>query len=152
MKHSLAGLLLLTLAGCSSSTGPSPLYPSYFLSSVDGKPLPAPSNPDGTAITYGGLSFDGEPRPHETGPSTGTVTYTIIYQRPDHSFERVENSLGYTVADGVLRINLCPSLALCLIPTELVGPFSHPNGPLVLTHYLGGAAQSVYRFFPSLPD
>ena len=152
MKHAFTILGLMLAQGCASPAGPSPLYPGYFLTSVDGDPLPAPYGTDGSMLVSGSLGFGDSDRPRTTGPVTGMVTYTLVVRRPDQSLEHSTMQLDYSISDGVLRINLCPPLALCIVSTELVGPILGRTSELVLTNYLAGAPGSVYRYFPSLPD
>lgn len=130
----------------------SQLYPSYFLSRVDDQLLPVEYSGDGTLLLASGLGFAGGQRPRLGGPGAGLVNYTLILQPPDQSAQHSTVQLQYTVANDVLRINLCPPLALCVTSTELVGPILGPYDELELTHYLGGVPGSVYRYFPSLPD
>jgi len=154
IRSKLTGLVLpvLLTAGCDSAAGPSPLYPSYFLSAIDNDPLPVPFAEDGSVLLAGSLGFgDGEPGA-TTGPVTGLVSYSTVIRRPDQSLAHSTVDLDYTISDGVLRINLCPPLALCILSTELVGPVAGRTSELVLTHYLAGSPTAVYRFFPSLPD
>ena len=143
---------VLLAYGCGGMVEPSPLYPSYFLTSVDAQALPVPFGTDGSVLLSGGLGFDGLERPRVDGPTTGTVDYTVLIRRPDQSTQHSTVQLNYSISDGILRINLCPPLALCIISTELVGPIVGRTSALVLTNYLGGNPGPVYRFFPSLPD
>jgi hypothetical protein len=153
-KLSRAVLILasLVILGCDNPVEPSPLYPSYFLSAVDDDPLPAPYAADGSVLLAGTLGFADLERPRTTATITGLVSYTISVRRPDQSLEQSTIELYYSITDGVLRINLCPPLALCIASTELVGPILGRNNELVLTYYLGGNPGSVYRYFPTLPD
>lgn len=152
MKRSLALLTVLLVLGCDSSTQPSALYRSYFLTEVDDQPLPVPYSEDGTLLLASGLSFASGDRPHEQGPSQGMVSYTLLVRRPDHTEEHSTIDLNYIVQDGILTIDLCPPLALCIASTLLVGPLADPHAELVLTHYFAGHATTVYRYFPALPD
>ena len=154
IRSKLTGLVLpvLLTVACDSAAGPSPLYPSYFLSAVDNAPLPVPFAEDGSVLLAGSLSFaDWEPGA-ATGPVTGLVSYSTVVRRPDLSLAHATVELDYTISDGVLRINLCPPLALCIVSTELIGPITGRTSELVLTNYLAGSPAAVYRFFPSLPD
>ena len=146
--------LILFVAGlavaCGSALGPSPLYPSYFLTSVDGKQLPTPYA--GSELLAGSLSFSDPERARSTGQATGLVRYTLSYRRPDGSLDQSTVELSYSITAGVLRIGLCPMGAFCLVSSELVGPIPGRNSELVLTNHMGSSSASVYRFFPSLPD
>lgn len=152
MKRALMILAVLLTVGCGNAIGPSPLYPSYFLSAVDGKLLPVPFAGDGSVLVASSLGFIDWERPRTTEPVTGLVSYTISVRRPDQSLEHSTIELDYSISDGVLRINLCPPLALCIVSSELVGPILGRTSELVLTNYLAGNPGSVYRYFPSLPD
>ena len=147
----LFGAVALAL-GCAAGVGPSPLYHNYFLSAVDGDPLPVPFAEDGSELIASSLGFGPGGRPRVPGPSAGTVNYTVIVRQADGSQQHSTVQLDYAVSDGTLVINLCPPLALCIVQTELVGPILGPTDELVLTHYLAGNPGSVYRFFPTLPD
>jgi len=138
--------------GCGTSTAPSQLSSSYFLSTLDGEPLPVPYGADGTILVASILDFGTLGRPRETTPAQGLVRYVVDVRRPDRFIDHSEVDLNYSTEDGVLRINLCPSLALCIVATELVGPIDPDGGELVLTHYFSGKAGSVYRFVAALPD
>lgn len=152
MNRVLIILAVLLTQGCGNPLAPSPLYPGYFLSAVDGQPLPVPFAADGSVLLAGSLGFADLERPRTTGPVSGMVSYAISVRRPDQSLEHSTIKLNYSISDGVLRINLCPPLALCIVSTELVGPILGQTSELVLTNYLGGNPGSVYRYFPSLPD
>lgn len=152
MNRTLRLLAVLLVAACASPVAPSPVYPGYFLSAVDGDPLPVPFAGDGSVLLAGSLSFGDLPPGATSGTATGLVSYSTVVRRPDQSVHHFTEELNYTINEGVLRINLCPSLALCIISTELVGPILGRTSELVLTHYLGGNPGSVYRFFPTLPD
>lgn len=152
MNRALLILVVLLAEACSSPAAPSPVYPGYFLSTVDGALLPVPFAEDGSALLAGSLAFgDVVPAPGE-GTLTGLVSYNTLIRRADQSVQHSVVELNYTISNGLLRINLCPSLALCLISTELVGPILGRTSELVLTHYLGGTPGSVYSFFPALPE
>jgi hypothetical protein len=144
-------LALAGLLGCTTSTGPSPLYSSYFLSTLDGKPLPVDFGTDGSRLDALWLGFDTGVRPRAGQPVTGRVRYTQIIRRPDQTIDHSSVQLNYTIQDQVLRIDLCPPGALCLVATELVGPVGNRD-QLLLTHYLAGQPGSVYRFGAALPD
>jgi hypothetical protein len=150
----LLPLAALGLAACGAATGPSPLYPSYFLARVDGQFLPVPYGDDGTMLRAGQLAFPAGGRPRGEGdqPIQGLVRYTLITQRPGEPEQHSSIDLEYAVQQGILTINLCPPLALCIVSTELVGPLGAPTDDLVLTHYLAGNPGTVYRYAPSLPD
>jgi hypothetical protein len=83
---------------------------------------------------------------------SGVVSYRLSVRRPDHSITNSNVQLNYSIENDTLRINLCPSLALCIVSEELVGPLSDSHSELVLTHYVGGNPGMVYRYFPALPD
>ena len=152
MKRAFIILAALLTPGCGNTVQPSLLYSSYFLSAVNGNLLPVPFAEDGSMLLGGSLAFPDGGRPRAPGPADGTVRYTILVRRPDQAQEHSTIELNYSIRDGVLRIDLCPPLALCIASTELVGPILGPTEELVLTHYLGGTPGSVYRYFPSLPD
>ncbi len=128
------------------------LYPSYFLTAVDGKTLPVPLGGDGSELLAGSLDFTGLIRARETGPVSGLVNYRQSVRNPDHSIGDSNVQLNYSIVDGVLRIDLCPPLAECIVSEELVGPLTDSHSELLLTRYLAGAPGTVYRYFPSLPD
>lgn len=152
MRHTFVVLAAAVQLGCATSTAPSPLNSSYFLSAVDGKPLPVTYAEDGSKLIAGLLDFGSSERPRGTTPVDGLVRYILDVQRRDQSIEHSESEHNYVIDVGVLRINLCPSLALCIIATELVGPIEGDPDGLVLTHYLGGAPASVYRFVAVLQE
>jgi len=145
-------LSLLSLAACDYGTAASGLYPSYFLTSVDGETLPVPSGTDGSELVAGGLSFGGPTRVRESKPVNGLVSYRLSLRLSDHSITTSNVDLNYSIENDTLRINLCPSLALCIVSEELIGPITDSHSELVLTHYLAGSPGAIYRFFPSLPD
>jgi len=152
MKRVL-GLIALGLAlGCTDSVGPVAVYPGYSLSQLDGQYLPIPWGGDGSVLLALSLSFVDEVRPRSEGPVAGTVSYTTLIRPPNQTAQRFVIDLDYSVENGILRINLCPPLALCITSTELVGSITAPYDELVLTHYLGGNPGSVYRFFPALAE
>jgi len=152
-----AGLALAgTLAACGGPTGPGSghLLPNYFLSTVDGKPLPASTGniPEGWTLTAALLVFPDSVRDRPRGwtPIQGLMTYTE-FVRDDQQVEyQWVSQLNFTLTGNELRIDLCPPLALCLIRTELVGQVTDTD--LVLTHYLGDEPRNVYRYFPALAD
>jgi len=152
VKRILLALACLASAGCADSVEPSPLYASYFLSAVDGKPLPVPITGDGVMLVANTLVFDDHDRPRAGTTVDGLVRYVLDVRRPDQSLEHSEIDLDYSVTGAELRINLCPPLALCITTTELVGTIGEPTDDLVLTNYTGGVKGSVYRFVPALPD
>ena len=150
MKRFLLGLALLSAASCAESTTPSPLNPGYFLSTVDGTPLPVPFGPDGWTLVATWLEFGEAGRPRAGANLDGLVRYVLDLGRPDHSLEHSEIDLNYEVRGNELRIDLCPPLALCITTTELVGTIGEAGDDLVLTNYTGGVRGSVYRFTPVL--
>lgn len=153
MKRALTILAILLPVGCGTPVEPTPLWSSYFLSTVDGRPLPVPFGSDGLVLVASFLAFGDSDRPRDIGPAeAGLVRYTVVLRRPDQSTDQSTTDLNYAISNGILRINLCPSLALCIVATELVGPMPGKNGDLVLTHYLGGKPGSVYRWVAVLPD
>jgi hypothetical protein len=150
MKSVFLTLPVLALLGCGNPGEPGPLYPSYYLSFVDGKPLPVPFGSDGSTLISRSLGFANSIRPREAGPSTGTVSMTEHIRRPDQSISLLRTDYAYSIEEGVIRINLCPRDVLCIVATELVGPIVDRPGELVLTHYVGGKPGSVHRYFPVL--
>lgn len=152
MKRAWVVLAAAVQLGCGTSTAPSQLSSSYFLSTLDGKPLPVPYGADGSMLIASMLDFGTLGRPREATPPQGTVRYVVEVQRPDQFIDHSEVDLNYAIEEGTLRINLCPRGALCIIASELVGPINDDPAELVLTHYLGGKAGSVYRFVAQLPD
>jgi hypothetical protein len=152
MPRHLLLLSLLFLAACSYGTAPSGVYPSYFLSSVDGKPLPVTFEGDGSVLLAGSLDFGNITRARAEGQVTGLVGYRQTVRHPDNSITASHLELNYQIQDGMLHIDLCPPLAQCIVSEELVGPISDSHSELVLTLYLGGTPGTVYRYFPSLPD
>lgn len=149
MKRAVLALVVLVL-GCDETTGPGvDLYPSYFLSSIDGDPLPVPYLPAGSQLIAGGLNFGQAGRPRGE-VVTGLVSYALTIRRADQSIDQVRTDLAYMVENDVLRINLCPLNSACITSTELVGPVDRDH--LVLTHYNTGQAMEVYRFVAALPD
>lgn len=144
--------LLVLLLGCHNPATPGELYPGYFLSSVDGRPLPTatPDLPDGYVLVSGALGFGSSALPGDVDVVAGLVTYTQIVRDPDQVTQHWTTDLSYSVSGGELRINLCPPLALCIVSTELVGPADRTE--LVLTHVLAGQPRAVYRFLATLPD
>ena len=121
---------------------------------MDGLHLPVPYGEDGTVLVGGHLGFGDGMRARDlaAGPLEGTVRYTVITRRPGHPEQLASVDLDYEIRDGVLTINLCPPLALCITTTELIGPVGSPTDELVLTHHIGGTPGSVFRYFPNLPD
>ncbi len=149
VKPILATLLVLA---CTTPSDPSPLYPGYFLSRVDDQYLPVPFGSDGSVLLAASLSFSASVRPREGETPFGTVHYTLLIRQPDQTVQHSTVDLAYTIQDAELHINLCPPFALCITTTELIGPVLDRYEELVLTHYVGGTAGTVYRYFPSLPD
>jgi len=148
-----AVLLLVPLAilGCDEGLGPgSSLYSSYFLSTIDGQLLPAPDSevPEGAVVVAATLSFPRAGRAREG--EAALVRYIRRIRLADQTEQEVRIDLNYQVTDGELTIDLCPPLALCLVPTVLVGPADRDE--LLLTHYLANRPRSVYRYFAALPD
>jgi hypothetical protein len=152
MKRGFLAFAIAVQLGCGTSTAPSPFASTYFLSTVDGKPLPVAFGTDGSMLVAGMLNFGRGTRPRGPNPVNGTVYYVLNIERPDHSVDEPESWLNYSIRDGVLRIDLCPPEALCLVATELVGPIGDYAGELVLTYTLGGIPGSVYRFVAVLLD
>jgi len=152
MKRAFVAFMAAVQLGCSTSTAPSQLSSSYFLSSLDGKPLPITYAETGSMLVSSILDFGTLGRPRETTPVQGLVRYVVDIRRPDQFIDHSEVDLNYSIEEGTLRINLCPSLALCIVATELVDPIDPDGGELVLTHYFSGKAGSVYRFVAALPD
>ena len=152
MKRLFLALALIAGAGCAESTEPTPLYSSYFLSTVDGKPLPVPLGADGVSLVANVLAFGDQGRPRAGTSADGMVRYILEVRRPDQSLEHSEIDLNYQIRGDELRIDLCPPLALCITTTELVGTIGERTDDLVLTNYVGGMPGSVYRFVPTLPD
>jgi len=150
MKHALLIVALVIAPGCNSPVAPSPLSPNYFLSAVDGHPLPALYNANGDVLVAASLDFKSTLRTRN-GPAK-LVSYSISVDQHAYSLMHSTVELGYTISDGVLRIDLCPPIAACLVSTELVGPIADRTSELVLTSYVNGAKGSVYRYFPSLPE
>ncbi len=145
------------VAACGGPTGPGSgtLAPSYFLSSVDGKPLPTTTNnlPPGWTLTGAALGFPAtvfEGRPRGTTPVQDLVTYTEFVTDDQQMPQTWTSQLAFTLTGDQLTINLCPPLALCIARTELVGTVQ--GGALLLTHYLGDQPQNVYQYFPALQD
>ncbi|MEZ4455358.1 MAG: hypothetical protein R2882_02225 [Gemmatimonadales bacterium] len=152
MKGILFGLGLVAIAGCGGPTSPIdqlPIYPGWFLSTVDDDYPPIPDWKGGSLLAAG-LYFL-EFTPDGTG-GTGVVTFTTNVLRGAVA-EPTHVDLGFTISGGQLRINLCPSGGACFAVTdELVGPISGRTEPLVLTRYTGGQAGAVFRFGAALPD
>jgi hypothetical protein len=151
MKRVLLGV---ALCACSSPSEPSGIYSTYFLSAIDGQVLPAPAMdlPEGLVVESGWLFFGqlGRPRAGRGGVLTDTVTYSRTVRGPNGQVDSATIDLVYSITRDTVRIDLCPPGALCLVPTELVGPVDRTT--LVLTHMLAGTARSTYRFHAALPD
>ena len=134
---------LLGLATCSDPVGPGDgLYPHYALVSVDGAALPAPTSdlPEGWVVEHAQLAF-----PHDRPRGAGSfVWYVQLIRGPDNTTNLSRTHLEYSVEGNQVSINLCPPLALCIVPTELLGEVV--GDQLLLTHYLANQAHSVYRF------
>jgi len=144
-------LVSLAVFGCDEGLGPgSSLYPTYFLSSIDDQPLPAPDDevPEGAVVIAAHLGFPRGGRTREG--EVALVSYTRWIRLADQTEQQVRIDLNFWVTDGELTIDLCPPLAFCLVPTELRGPAE--RNELRLTHYLADRPGSVYRFFAALPD
>ena len=152
VKRLLIAASLLTLAACTTGPGTGSPIRSYFLSAVDGKPLPSTVDlPDGYQLVTRTLTFPVGGRPR-TNDATGTVEITDILRTPDQQNQHSTTQYRFSVIRGELHIDLCPPLALCLVlQNELVGTLSD-QPDLILTHYLGGQARSVYHYFAALPD
>lgn len=152
MKRALVVIALLVQVACGETTAPSQLNSSYFLSSVDGHPLPVSHGSDGSMLIGSLLDFGPATRSRDETEARGTVRYLLDIQHPDQSVSQSEVKLDYVVRDGILRINLCPPLALCLTSMELAGPTDDGSGELLLTYYLAGNPGSVFRYFRIRPD
>ncbi|MGE0442582.1 MAG: hypothetical protein AB7S39_19025 [Gemmatimonadales bacterium] len=152
MKGILAGLALLAMAGCNGATNPIeklPIYPGWFLSTIDGAYPPIPDWNGGTLVAAG-LYFRDFTADGNGG--SGVVTFTTNVLRGSVP-EPTSADLNFTISGGQLRINLCPPGGACFAVTdELHGPIGERTDPLVLTRYVGGQAGAVFRFGPALPD
>lgn len=139
-------LALIVIAGCAQSTQPGRQL-SYFLASIDTKPLPATPIgwPADQRFEAASLSFGSIGRPQEGSSGTAAYTVTINGQTSTSHYH-------FRVTSGILHIDLCPIGALCVaVLTELVGPID--GDQLVLTYSVGGGpASSVFRFQAALPD
>jgi hypothetical protein len=111
-----------------------------------------PLDTEGTMLVGSSLVFGDSDRPRAGGTVDGLVLYVLDVKRPGQPQEHSSIELNYQIQGDELRIDLCPPLALCIAETILVGTIEGRTDPLVLTHYLGGRAESVYRYFPALPD
>lgn len=141
-------ILAVAVAGCTTSTAPSPLYPGYYLTQIDDQYLPVPFAEDGTQLIASGLAFtDGQrPRPDQSG--TGLVNYSITVRPPGGSAHTSIVQLEYSIENATLTINLCPPLALCITTDVLTGSLPGSYQELVLTRVLAGTPRSTYRFSP----
>jgi hypothetical protein len=146
MNRGFVALVLVAQLGCGGPTAPSGLASRYLLLSLDGKSLPVPFGQDGSMLVSGLLDFGTLVRARGPDPVSGTVRYVLEIRRPNQSIDRSDTRLNYTIQDDVVRIDLCPPGALCITTTELVGPLDSHTTELVLTHYVAGKPQSVYRF------
>ena len=152
MNRGILALVLAAQLGCGGSTAPSALSSRYLLQSLDGKSLPVAYGQDGSLLLSGLLDFGTLVRARGPDPVSGTVRYVLEIRRPDQTIDRSDTRLDYTIQDDVLRIDLCPPGALCITTTELVGPLDSHTAELVLTHYVAGRPQSVYRFVVDRTD
>ncbi len=143
-------VILALVFGCDSPTGPNPIYPSYYLTNIDGKYLPIPWGGDGSVLIDASLRFDRDTRPRKPTPTDGIVHSTLTIRALDQTLARSTVDLSYTIRNGELRINLCPPLVLCFALTELVGPVPDHGLELVLTHYVGGLPVAVYHYSAAL--
>lgn len=141
--------VLIILAGCHGSPIEAPnslVRTAYFLSSIDGKALPATviGWPPDQRIERASMAFDLF-RPLRDRDE-GIVSYGMIVSgRTDTNDHR------YRVIGGVLHIDLCPVGSRCPGAVyELVGPLDPDR--LMLTYSTGGMASSVLRFHLLLPD
>lgn len=138
-------LLAVLLAGCDDVVEPT-LAPAYFLSLINGDPLPATPTgwtPD-QRVEAATLAFDLVHRPHEG--DRGNAFYTLIV---NGQTTRTEHR--YRVEDGILHVDLCPVGAFCgAVSTELVGPIG--AGGMNLAYSIGASATSVFQFVAVLPD
>lgn len=144
-------LLALALAACGTDPiGPSDLHPSYGLTSIDGRLLPTADQnvPTGAVIVNSWIMFGRDDRPR--GTEAPLASYYRAVRLADGTVETSTTDLLYTLANGQLRIDLCPPGSTCLIPSELIGPAGRDG--LVLTHHFAGQPGSVYRFDPVLPE
>ena len=145
MKRPILLATMFVLAAC--STGPAQAGTAYFLRSIDGRNLPTANGlPTGFELVFETLAFPTDWRPRTGDPASGLARITTIVRGPDQRTERSATDHNFTVTGDQIRINLCPSLALCIVSTELVGTLSGSND-LVLTHVLGGQKRSVYHFY-----
>jgi hypothetical protein len=150
----LIALVATAAVGCAEPTDPLenlPVYPGWFLSTVDGAYPPIPEG-NGGSLLRAGFAFR-EYTVTGPGQGSGVVTYARHVLR-DGVLDPTIVDLDFTIGGGTLRINLCPRLSACIavVGTELVGPVAGGTAPLVLTEYLGGQAGPVLRFHAALPD
>lgn len=152
-------LLAFLLTGCTANSvepGPEELYSGYFLSRVDDQILPVQTGeqPDGLILTGGFIGFlNGTVRYDSDGERivTGLVRRSNVVRPAGGGAETVHQiDLTYQFSQGLLRIDLCPPEADCLVPAELVGPADADRLELTLT--LNGTARSSYRYHAALPD
>ncbi len=146
-------LSLAALAGCSTGPSTGGLNHTWYLATVDGKPLPTQADlPDGYQLESEYLVFPGDVRPRSGDQPSGLVTITEAYRAPTLPVQESSARYGYQLDGAELHINLCPMGALCIMQTELVGSIGPTTA--TLTHYLGGQAKSVYQFvlMPAMPD
>lgn len=152
MRRYLLAAAFLVAVGCSDPADPLehfPLYPGWYLVTVDGQFLPIPDGTGGSMISSGlrFLEFT----------STGSAEGSGVVQYVTHVLRGgvVEPSiveLDFTISGTTLHIDLCPRLSACVAATELVGPVGGGTTPLVLTRFVAGQAGSVLQFQASLPD
>jgi hypothetical protein len=144
-------LLTVGLLACTTDViGPTGLYPGYSLVSIDGQLLPVADDetPSGAVIIAASLVFPRAGRPR--GTENSLVSYTRWFRTANQPIERLTLELDFAVDDGEVRINLCPPLALCIVPTELIGQVDARE--LELTHVLAGQPRAVYRYTAALPE
>jgi len=150
VRKVLLSIALGLLACTGEVTGPTGLYPGYSLVSFDGQFLPASDGdtPEGAVIIAANLDFPREDR--SRGGRSQYVSHTRWFRFADGTVERLTLELEFEVADGEVRINLCPPLALCIVTTELIGRVDDRD--LVLTHVLAGQPRGIYRYMAALPE
>lgn len=152
-------LLAFLLTGCTANpveTGLEELYSGYFLSRVDDQFLPVQTGeqPEGMILTGGFIGFlNGTVRYDSHGERivSGLVRRSSVVRPAGGGAETLQQiELEYRFSQGILRIDLCPSEANCLVQAELVGPAD--TDQLELTLMLNGTARSSYRYHAALPD
>lgn len=152
-------LLACLLVGCTANpveTGPEELYSGYFLSRVDDQALPVQTGeyPEGMILTGGFIGFLSGTVSHDSHGDrivSGLVRRSSVVRPAGGGAETLQQiDLAYRFSQGILRIDLCPPEANCLVPAELVGPADTNHLELTLT--LNGTARSSYRYHAALPD